>query len=118
MVIKKKYKPKKFKVLNEGSKKKPGAKVRVKPRWRRPRGIDNKKRIRKKSTGYTPKIGYKKPEDERGLHPLGLKEVLVHNVKELAHLKDVLIRIASSVGKKKREEIRTEAKKKRLRVIN
>jgi len=90
----------------------------VKPRWRKPRGVDNKKRIRKAWFGACPKVGNKNPQDVRGLHPLGLHEILVNNVKELEGAEDVLVRIAGGVGKKKKADIVAKAKEMNLRVLN
>ena len=90
----------------------------VKPRWRKPRGIDNKKRIRKAWFGATPKIGNKNPQEVRGVHPLGLPEILVNNIKELEGAEGVLVRIASGVGKKKKAGIVAKAKEMNLRVLN
>ncbi len=113
MVVKKKYKPRKFKVMNEGYMKS------VKESWRCPRGVDNKKRIRCWFAGPTPRIGYKNSEEVRYLHPCGMKEVLVHNMNELIGAgKDVLIRIASGVGGKKRNEIEKKAHELHLKVVN
>ncbi len=111
--MKKKKKPD-FKVPNFGVKK------RVKDRWRKPRGIDNKKRIRKKSAGPSPNIGYKNPEQIRHLHPSGKREVLVENAEQVEALKgqDVVLRIAGKVGKKKRIEIAEKAKALGLRIVN
>lgn len=113
MTIKKKYKPKKFKVMNEGFMKS------VKESWRKPRGVDNKKRIRCRFAGPVPRIGYKNSEEIRHLHPCGMKEVLVHNINELIGAgKDVLVRIASGVGGKKRAEIEKKAQELHVKVVN
>lgn len=90
----------------------------VKPRWRKPTGVDNKKRIRKAWFGATPKIGNKNAAEVRGVHPLGKPEILVNNVKELDGAEEVLVRIAGGVGKKKRAEIVAKAKEMNLRVLN
>jgi len=90
----------------------------VKPRWRKPRGVDNKKRIRKAWFGATPKVGNKNSEETRGLHPLGLHEILVNNIGELNGAENVLVRIAGGVGKKKKAEIVAKAKEMNLRVLN
>ncbi len=90
----------------------------VKPRWRRPRGVDNKKRIRKAFFGQTPRVGNKNSFEARGKHPLGFLEVRVFTPSELEGLKDVLIRIGGSVGKRKRAEISAKAKAMNLRVLN
>ena len=64
--------------------------------------------------------GYKGPKLARGLHPSGLREVLVHNVNEAAAIdpKIQAARIAHTVGKKKRVLIIAEAKKKKLLILN
>ncbi len=90
----------------------------VKPRWRKQTGIDNKKRIRKAFMGKCPRVGNKNSEDVRGLHPLGLQEILVNNVKELEGAERVLVRIASTVGKRKKADIVAKAKELNLRILN
>ncbi len=110
-----KKKKAKFNVLNAGGKR---GKKRVKERWRRPRGIDNKKRIREKWAGKSPNIGYKNDAKLRGLHPSGKKEVLIYRPEDLEGLKDVVVRIASSVGKRKRTAILEKAEAMGLRVVN
>ncbi len=90
----------------------------VKTRWRKPTGVDNKKRIRKKYMGACPRIGYKNPDSIRGRHPSGLEEVLVFNLKDLEGLKDKAIRISGSVGKKKKILLVSKAKEIGLAVIN
>ncbi len=121
--MKKKKKPM-FNVPNAGSGKR--GKVRVKDRWRKPKGIDNKKRIRKKSHGASPRVGYKNAAKIRGLHPSGHKEVLIRNAAELERTvelakkegKKVAIRIAHGVSVLKRIFIEKEAKKKGIKVLN
>jgi large subunit ribosomal protein L32e len=113
MVMKKKNKPK-FKVLNEGS----PSRRRVKARWRKPRGTHNKKRMKMAWTGASPRIGYRNPPAIRGLHPGGSREVLVHNEGELEGLEDVLVRIGSMVGARKREVLEKKADSMKLRVLN
>lgn len=88
--------------------------------WRRPRGLDHK--MRRKIKGWPPMVstGYKGPKIARGLHPSGLREVLVHNVGELTQVDATVqaARIAHTVGKKKRALILAEAKKKKITVLN
>lgn len=64
--------------------------------------------------------GYKGPKLARGLHPSGLREVLVHNVDELSQIDATVqaARIAHTVGKKKRALILAEAKKKKITLLN
>lgn len=94
--------------------------VRIKENWRRPRGLDHK--VRLMYDGWPPgvRVGYRSPRATRGLHPSGYREVLVFNVEGL---KDVdpntqAIRIAHTVGKRKRVKILAEAKKKRIIILN
>ncbi|MFH0836288.1 MAG: eL32 family ribosomal protein [Candidatus Micrarchaeota archaeon] len=87
-------------------------------RWRKPTGIDNKLRIKRKGYGALPKIGFQGPRAGRHSHPSGLKEALVFTVNSLAGLKNVVVRIGGSVGTKKRIAIVAEAKKLGLRVLN
>jgi large subunit ribosomal protein L32e len=93
---------------------------RLKENWRRPRGLDHKTRI--KYAGWPPgvSIGYRGPKITRGLHPSGYREVLTYNVEELKGIdpKTQAVRIAHTVGKRKRSKIFTEAKKKRITVLN
>jgi len=105
----------KFNVPNSGGKK---GKGKVKKRWRRPRGVDNKKRIRKASHGACPRVGYGNPKALRGKHPTGLEEALVNNLAELEAAAGKLVRIAGGVGKKKRAEIEKKAAELKLKVTN
>lgn len=88
--------------------------------WRKPKGGDSKSRLEKKDKPDIVKIGYKKPDSERGIHPSGYREVLVHNVSDA---KDVdseshAIRIASNVGGRKREDILEFAHENDIKVLN
>lgn len=97
-----------------------GMKKRLGDKWRKPRGLKNAQRKKKKGQIAMPNIGYGSPKSERGLHPSGLRDVLVHTPSALASLdksKDA-VRIGSSVGTRKRLLIVKEAKKLGLRVLN
>lgn len=111
-MLKKKNKPK-FNVMNYKFMKS------VKERWRRPRGNDNKKRIRAAFTGACPRVGYRTPPSLRHLHPLGVQEILVNNVSQVdAAINNKLVRIAAAVGAKKRAAIVAKAKQLGLIVLN
>jgi len=93
---------------------------RVKKRWRRPRGIHNKLRKKEKSKGRIVTIGYRTEKSKRGLHPSGLEEVYVQNIKDLDKIdnKKQAARLASSIGKKKRQIILKRAEKLKIKVLN
>jgi len=93
-------------------------KRRLKMSWRKPKGIDSPKRIERKEKGRVVKIGYRTPKLIRDLHPSGLPEVIVYNPSELEGLEGVVIRIASTVGRRKRLEIVKRAEELGLRVVN
>jgi large subunit ribosomal protein L32e len=91
---------------------------RIKIAWRRPRGIDNKKRLKIKYMGCSPSIGYGQPQEIKYNHPQGLPEVIIAAPSQLSNLKDVVIRIAGGVGRKKREDIIKLAESMKLHVVN
>lgn len=110
---KKKRKPK-FNVMNYGFMKS------VKARWRKPRGVDNKKKIRLWFTGACPRIGYGTPAALKNRHPSGKLEMMVNNLAQLDAAKkaDAIVRIAAAVGKRKRQIIVTKAHAIGVRIIN
>ncbi len=93
---------------------------RLAPNWRRPKGKDNK--MRKQVSGVPPlaKVGYKGPRKSRGLHPSGYNDILVFNIKDLTKIdpKVDAVRIAHTVGNKKRIEIVSEATKLKMKILN
>lgn len=93
---------------------------RVKDSWRKPRGGDSKMRKEKKGKPPLPKVGYRKPKSKRGIHPSGYREVLVNNPQEVEDIdpENQAIRIASSVGGRKKSQILEKAKELDLKVIN
>lgn len=94
--------------------------VRVKPNWRKPRGKDSKMRLQVKGWPPLVKIGYGTPRQYRGLHPSGYKEVLVYRPEDLQGLDPEVhaVRIAGSVGLRKRLLILEEAQKLGLKILN
>ena len=93
---------------------------RLKPSWRKPKGIDSKMRLRVKGWPKIVKVGYRGPAAVRGLHPSGFRDVLVYNVSDLLRLNPETdaARIAHTVGAKKRREILAKAKELGIKVLN
>lgn len=93
---------------------------RVKPSWRSPRGKTS--RVRRSKEGWPPvvKIGYARPTSIRGLHPSGMREVIVHRPQELEQIdpKVQVARIAHTVGENKRLLILDEAERRGIHVLN
>ncbi len=92
--------------------------------WRKPRGIDNKQRLKLKSRPKHPTIGYKNPKEIRGLHPSGRIPVVVNNVKELEEyiqqygVENIIVYIGGRVGRRKREDIKSVAEALNVMLAN
>ncbi|MEM0361675.1 MAG: 50S ribosomal protein L32e [Sulfolobales archaeon] len=90
------------------------------PLWRKPKGKDNPMRLKLK--GYPPvaTVGYRTPQIIRGLHPSGLKPVVVNNVADLSKYKpdEVIVYIGSSVSLRKRLEIVDKARSAGFLIAN
>jgi large subunit ribosomal protein L32e len=95
-------------------------KKRTPESWRRPRGNLSKQRRGIKGKGDTVEAGYRTPEAVRGLHPSGFEEVRVHNTDDLEGVDGdrQAVRIASTVGARKRERIEEAAEDADIRVLN
>ncbi len=94
--------------------------IRVKPKWRRPRGIDNKMREKIKGWPKSPNVGYRAPKIVRCLHPSGFKEVIVYRPEDLEGLNPEVhaVRIAGTVGNRKAFKIMELAEEKGLWILN
>jgi len=93
---------------------------RIKENWRRPRGLDSKMRKKVKGWPSSPNAGYRGPKVARGLHPSAFKEVRVFNVDDLSDVNPEreAVRIAHTVGSRKRIEIVNRARELGIHVIN
>merc|ERR1712050_301427 len=95
---------------------------KLKPNWRKPKGIDNRVRRRFKGQNKMPNIGYRSAKTTRHMLPSGFKKFLVHNVKELEILmlqnKTYAAEIAHGVSSRKRKDIVERANQLRIKVTN
>ena len=106
-----------FKVPGYGAK----GRSRLKDRWRKQRGKDNKMKIKRSGYGFMPNIGYRQPNSIRAMRQDGTYEVLVHNERELidaATRKNVSIRFANALSAKKKAELQRIADEQRIEVVN
>ena len=88
--------------------------------YRRPKGRHNKMRLRIYGKPRMVSASYGAPVKARGLHPSGYREVVVHNIKELENVdpKVFAVRIASTVGTKKKMELIKKAEELGIKVLN
>jgi large subunit ribosomal protein L32e len=93
---------------------------RVKPAWRRARGVTSK--IRKEEAGWPAKVkvGYGTATATKGLHPRGLQDRLIHRLAELEGLdpKIHIIRISGRVGERKRLSLLDEIRRRNFHIAN
>lgn len=93
--------------------------ARLAATWRAPRGAQSKQRIGLKARGALPQAGYGSPRATRGLHPSGLRELLVFNPEQLAALPaGTCVRIAAGVGRLKRLQIQECARRLGIVIVN
>jgi large subunit ribosomal protein L32e len=97
----------------------PDRKASLADNWRKPRGLHNKLKDRKRGCGPWIADGYRTPEAVRGFHISGLAIAHVANRKELdavdATTHGVVI---ARVGAKRQLELLAVAKEKGVRVLN
>jgi large subunit ribosomal protein L32e len=112
----------KFNVPNYGAK----SRSRVKARWRKQRGIDSKKRIKKAYMGAEPTIGYKNPDSIMGVRVSGRRLFVAHSLSELSaelarnpkFAEQFEVAIASTVGRRNGSVMVKMAESKGVRVTN
>ncbi|MEM4734974.1 MAG: 50S ribosomal protein L32e [Candidatus Thorarchaeota archaeon] len=93
---------------------------RLSDSWRKVRGNDNDARRRCRGHIALVAVGYRKPAAIRGIHPSGYREILVHHASEIEGLDPKIhaIRIAGTMGSRKRTQLVRAAETAGLRVLN
>ncbi len=93
---------------------------RLDSNWRRPRGLQGKQRKHIKAKGALAQAGYGSPVAVKGLHPSGYADVLVRNVGDIDAIDATIeaIRIARTVGAKKKAVIEEKAAELGIKVLN
>ncbi len=118
MIMKKKGHPR-FNVPNAGAK----SRSRVKERWRKQRGIDSKKRVKKSFAGAEPTIGYRNPESIRGIRASGNRAIMVYNTEQLREIisgaeKGYEITLSGALSRRKKAELSKLATDNGINVTN
>jgi large subunit ribosomal protein L32e len=95
-------------------------KTRLPTSWRRPKGTHSKQRQGIKGKGDTVQAGFRSPRAVRGKHPSGFEEVRVHRPEAVEGVDPdrEAVRIAASVGGRKRARIEDAAEEAGVRVLN
>jgi large subunit ribosomal protein L32e len=93
---------------------------KLKNKWKRPRGIDNKMRQKKKGWPRSVKVGWRSPKAVRDLHPTGFEEVMIYNPGDITLIdpKTQVGRIGGTVGGRKRVKILEEAERLGVHILN
>ncbi|KRX95779.1 60S ribosomal protein L32, partial [Trichinella pseudospiralis] len=95
---------------------------KLKPNWRKPKGIDNRVRRKFKGQRRMPNIGYGSRRVTKHMLPNGFRKVLIHNARELDMLlmqnRFYCAEIAHSVSAKKRKDIVEKANQLSIRLTN
>jgi large subunit ribosomal protein L32e len=88
--------------------------------WKKPRGDDSSQRKNRKYRSPMVRVGYGKIANVRGLHPSGFEEIVVETAGDLDGLNPErqAVRIAASVGNRKRASIHDRADDLGLRILN
>ena len=89
---------------------------KLKNRWRRPKGIQSKLRLRKGGKGKVPRVGYGSNRISRG-NIKGKSFVHISNLNELENMKQPII-ISSKIGLKKKLKIIDKAKDLKIEILN
>ena len=94
--------------------------IRISESWRKPTGKSSRMRKKRRGWALSPAIGYGSHRKYRGLHPSGLKEIIIHNVNELENVSpdQKVIRIAATVGERKRLRIIEHAQQLGYKILN
>ena len=88
-------------------------------KWRRPRGLHSKMRLRIRGKKRSPEPGFGSPREVEGLHPSGLRAVMVYSLADVDKLQGHQgAMIGSGVGMRKKAAMVEHCHKKNIRVLN
>jgi large subunit ribosomal protein L32e len=93
-------------------------KKRLGTSWRKPRGIHSKLGAQISAKGKLVRPGFGSPRAVKGFHPSGYREILVRNMADLEKAEGLVVRISSTLGRKKRTVIEAKAVEMNLKILN
>ncbi|MBI2651657.1 50S ribosomal protein L32e [Candidatus Woesearchaeota archaeon] len=95
-------------------------KKRLERKWRKPKGMDSKIRLRLKGRPKAVSTGYGSPKNAKHLHKSGLMQHVLKSEKELERLnpKEYCIALSSTLGNRKRVVILKKARELGFNVVN
>lgn len=87
--------------------------------WKQPKGMHSKMRLKFRSYRKQPSMGYSSPKLVRGLHPTGLKEIVVRTINDLNRLDPKTQGVTiGRVGLRKKVAILKKAMELNLTILN
>ena len=94
--------------------------IKFKSKWRKPRGLHNKRRLKKAGHQKNPSQGYRSPKLVRGLHTSGLNLITIYNLNDIQNIdpKTQIIEFSSNIGLKKKLDLLEKCKEKKLQISN
>lgn len=94
-------------------------KARVGYEWRKPRGMHSKMRLHVRGKKRSPTPGWGSPREVEGLHPSGLRPVLVATPQQVDAIRQGEgAVIASTVGMRKKAALVEHARRKNIIILN
>ncbi|MCD4759432.1 hypothetical protein K8R33_00920 [archaeon] len=93
---------------------------KYKNKWRKPRGIHNKRRLKFAGHQKNPSQGFRSPKEVRGLHTSGLELITIKNIKDLhkIDIKTQIAELSSTLGLRNKLIILEECKSKKIPILN
>ncbi|MCH8003471.1 MAG: 50S ribosomal protein L32e [Nanoarchaeota archaeon] len=95
-------------------------KKKLSKKWRRPKGLHSKIRLKLRGRAKYVSVGYRSPKKVRYLHKSGLQQHIVRSIADLEGLnaKKICLIISSSLGDRKRITILKKAKEYGFNILN
>ncbi len=93
-------------------------KKRLSKKYRKPKGLHSKMRLKKKGYNRTISKGYRSPREVRGFHGVGLEIVYVSSVQDLDKVGKNQGALVTNVGDKKKLDILKKALEKSIALVN